>query len=80
VLNTESSEGLLVWHGDLSGSRKDFLAIAINDESPTVTFNLGSGPNAIFGAAKINDGADHLVEVSVQGRTVSIKVDQVPML
>ena len=76
VLNTESSEGLVIWHGDLSGSRKDFLAVAINDGSPTVTFNLGSGPNAIFGASKINDGEDHLVEVSVQGKTVSIKVDQ----
>jgi hypothetical protein len=63
VINTESSEGLVVWHGNLSGSSKDFLAVAINDGSPTVTFNLGSGPNAIFGASKINDGADHLVPI-----------------
>ena len=76
VLSTEASEGLVVWHGDLSGTRKDFLAIAINEGTPTVTFNLGSGPNAVFGAAAINDGDDHLVEVSVHGRTVSIKVDQ----
>ena len=76
VLNTESSEGLVVWHGNLSGSKKEFLAVAINDGFPTVTFSLGSGPNAMAGATKINDGSDHLVEVTLQGRTGSIKVDQ----
>ena len=75
VLNTESSEGLVVWHGNLSGTKKDFLAIAINDGYPTLTVTLGSGPNVVVGASRINDGLDHLVEVYIQGRTASIKVD-----
>jgi len=75
LLNTESSEGLVIWHGNLSGMKKDFLAIAINDGYPTLTFTLGSGPNVAVGASRINDGLDHWVEIYIQGRTASIKVD-----
>ena len=80
VLNTEASEGLVVWHGNLAGIKKDFLAIAINDGYPTVTFNLGSGANAVVGDSKISDGLDHLVEVLLHGRSASIKVDQGKMV
>ncbi len=80
VLNTEASESLVVWHGNLSGNKKDFLAIAINDGYPTVTFNLGSGANAVVGDTRISDGLDHLIEVQLQGRSASIKVDQGKMV
>ena len=80
VLNTDALEGLVVWHGNLSGTKKDFLAIAINDGYPTVTYNLGSGANAAVGDTQINDGLDHLVEVQLQGRSAAIKVDQGKMV
>eukprot|EP00794_Sanderia_malayensis_P011918 gene11918-13152_t len=71
VFNT-TSDGLLLWFGQLRSTRTDYLAFGIKNKMPRVSFNTGNGVNEIIMNQNITGGQQHKVIIRRDGAARSI--------
>ncbi|XP_041479561.1 basement membrane-specific heparan sulfate proteoglycan core protein-like [Lytechinus variegatus] len=75
---TDSTDGLLMWQGVPEGSageRQDFIAVGLHDGYIVFSYQLGSGEANIASTIRIDDGAEHNITITRQGRDGTLLVD-----
>ncbi|GJQ68230.1 hypothetical protein Trydic_g10765 [Trypoxylus dichotomus] len=80
-LKTTNGDGLMLWKSkSIKNLQEKYLAIAIVDGYPEVSYNLGAqkGFWGVRTKTKINDGKWHVVHVKRKKRVVFISVDESP--
>ncbi|XP_059489147.1 agrin-like isoform X3 [Neocloeon triangulifer] len=76
-VRTQEDNGLLLWTNRGNTLKDDFLAIAVINGYPEISFNLGRQKNllAIRSRVKISDGVWHSITVQRRKRQAQISVD-----
>eukprot|EP00057_Strongylocentrotus_purpuratus_P003908 XP_003727633.2 PREDICTED: basement membrane-specific heparan sulfate proteoglycan core protein [Strongylocentrotus purpuratus] len=76
---TDSTDGLLLWQGVPEGSageRQDFIAVGLQDGYIVFSYQLGSGEANIASTVRIDDGVEHNITITRQGRDGTLLVDE----
>nr|XP_054768911.1 basement membrane-specific heparan sulfate proteoglycan core protein-like [Lytechinus pictus] len=67
-----------MWQGVPEGSageRQDFIAVGLHDGYIVFSYQLGSGEANIASTIRIDDGAEHNITITRQGRDGTLLVD-----
>jgi len=78
TVSTLQDNALLLWHGQtpsMPGRGRDYVTLAIVNGFPQFSYELGSGPANITGSTRVNDGQEHELTATRNGKMGSLKID-----